>query len=277
MRLTPRYGHPDLLELPSTVVADAVTPTLHQRERLRHLLDGLHDTQWAAPTRCEGWTVKDVVAHLTTANQLWTYSINEAAEGRPSRLLVDFDPVATPAALVDAASSLSPTETFAAYAASDDDLRTALGTVTQDDMDRPAEAPPGHLPLRAVILHALWDAWTHERDIALPLGLDAPVEPDEVTAALVYAAAIGPVLLAAAGSTRRGVLLVRATEPAVELVVEVGPTVRVQSSRGDRVAPTLTGSAVDLVEGLTFRAPLSRTIGDDDLWLLGSLGEAFEQ
>ena len=41
------------------------------RERLLTLLSGLTDEQWAAPTVCAGWTVKDVALHLlggTAAN-----------------------------------------------------------------------------------------------------------------------------------------------------------------------------------------------------------------
>lgn len=37
--------------------------------RLDAYLSSLPDTAWSAPSRCEGWSVRDVVAHLLTAEQ----------------------------------------------------------------------------------------------------------------------------------------------------------------------------------------------------------------
>ncbi|WP_329238828.1 maleylpyruvate isomerase family mycothiol-dependent enzyme [Streptomyces sp. NBC_01460] len=36
-----------------------------ERAALLHDLEGLDDRQWEEPSLCEGWTVRDVVAHLT--------------------------------------------------------------------------------------------------------------------------------------------------------------------------------------------------------------------
>ena len=35
------------------------------------------------------------------------------------------------------------------------------------------------MSVRLLAHHALWDAWVHERDIALPLGRTPDVEPDD--------------------------------------------------------------------------------------------------
>ena len=59
------------------------------------------------------------------------------------------------------------------------------------DWERLAEAPPGHLPVRLVADHALWDCWVHERDIVLPLGRPAVVDDDEVLTCLRYGAGLG--------------------------------------------------------------------------------------
>ena len=40
---------------------------------------------------------------------------------------------------------------------------------------------------------------------------------------------------------------------------------------------TLTGDAVELLEALSFRAPLDVDLADDDRWVLGNLGEVFDQ
>ena len=41
-------------------------------------------------------------------------------------------------------------------------------------------------------------------------------------------------------------------------------------------SPCLTGDAVSLIEALGFRAPLDYGLDDDDRWLLGGLGDAFD-
>lgn len=43
----------------------------HERLALCEHLDGLDDAGWATPSLCAGWTVRDVVAHLTTTTR-WT-------------------------------------------------------------------------------------------------------------------------------------------------------------------------------------------------------------
>ena len=65
-----------------------------------------------------------------------------------------------------------------------------------------AEAPPGHIAIGLVAIHALWDSWVHERDMLIPLGLDPVVDDAEMEACLVYAAALGPAFHASTGSTR---------------------------------------------------------------------------
>jgi uncharacterized protein (TIGR03083 family) len=49
-------------------------PLLRQRRRLAALLGSLDDQQWATTSRCEQWSVQDVVAHLVSTNQFWAFS-----------------------------------------------------------------------------------------------------------------------------------------------------------------------------------------------------------
>ncbi len=44
--------------------------TVAERARLADLLDGLTPAQWAAPSLCDGWRVREVVAHLTMPYRL---------------------------------------------------------------------------------------------------------------------------------------------------------------------------------------------------------------
>ena len=243
------------------------------------LLAGLDDEQWAAPSRCAGWSVQDVAAHLTSTNQFWALSVTSGIAGEPTRLLAGFDPVATPAQMVDAVRSRTPAETLDRFVASNDALTGAIERARRRRRGQClAEAPPGHISIELLALHALWDSWIHERDIALPLGLPLVDEADEITGSLAYVAGLGPAFLALGGSTRSATLEVRATDPDVRLVVEIGPSVLLHARPAPvgAVTVTVTGDAVDLVEALSFRAPLTAHIADRDRWVLGKLGEVFD-
>jgi uncharacterized protein (TIGR03083 family) len=39
-----------------------------QRRALLHLLGGLSEEEWRRPSLCEGWTVRQVAAHLVLQN-----------------------------------------------------------------------------------------------------------------------------------------------------------------------------------------------------------------
>jgi uncharacterized protein (TIGR03083 family) len=101
VQLTPRYDGERVLRIEG-LTSDPSTPLLRQRRRLADVLARLDAEQWAAPTRCDAWSVKDVVAHLVGINELWEHSVIGGRDGVPTRLFATFDPVVTPAQLVDA-------------------------------------------------------------------------------------------------------------------------------------------------------------------------------
>ena len=48
--------------------------------------------------------MQDVIIHLASTNQFWAFSINQGLAGEPTQFLLGFDPVASPAELVAAAT-----------------------------------------------------------------------------------------------------------------------------------------------------------------------------
>jgi uncharacterized protein (TIGR03083 family) len=258
-------------------VGDPAVPLLRQRRRLGALLSSLTDEQWAAPSRCAGWSTQDVISHLTTTNQFWAFSIASGRAGRPTQILATFDPVRSPAELVDAARGPADADVLAAFLESTEQLAAAIDGLDDDDWAVVAEAPPGHVALAAVVHHALWDSWVHERDIVIPLGLPCVVEADEVRDCLRYGVALGPMFLAAGGSERTGAFVVEATDPDVTIVVELGPTVRVHDGPAPAGAPCVRGSAVDLLEAFSTRADIPHGWSDDDVWMLRGLDEVFDR
>ena len=110
----------------------------------------------------------------------------------------------------------------------------------------------------------------------LPLGLTAVEEPDEIAGCLGYVAALSPAFVVAGGSTRSGRDRGRGQRPR-------RPFRRRRRRVSDRPrgeapggALHLTGPAVELVEGLSFRGPLPCQVADEHRWLLNGLAEVFE-
>ena len=98
MKITPRYDTGPIIRLdgPPSAVR---TPLLRQRRRFARQLSTFTPDQWAAASRCEGWRVQDVVAHLTSTDQFWHFAVASGLAGTPTRMLESFDPKAVPAAL----------------------------------------------------------------------------------------------------------------------------------------------------------------------------------
>lgn len=278
MPLDPRYDGPPLIsiDLPAD---DPSAPLLRQRDRLAAALADLETAQWAAPSRCAGWSVQDVAAHLVSVNQFWALSITRGRAGRPTRYLTAFDPVDTPAELVEATRGSDPADTLAQLVETNAALAASLEGVTPDEWSTVvAEAPPGHVSLRCIALHALWDSWVHERDVLLPLGLPLVDEPDEMRDSLRYVAALGPALaVATRPADRSGAYEVEASHPDDRFVVELGAVVRLHDGPAPDGALRLRGPALDLLEAFSVRAPLAADVSEDHRWMLGGLAAAFRQ
>ena len=254
---------------------DVAVPFVRQRRRMDAVLASFTDEQWRAPSRCDGWTAQDVAAHLAGTNGYWHLSMSSGLAGEPTRFLVGFDPKSTPAAMVERMQALAPAETYAQLVAGHDELCRLVGGLDDAGWSTLAEAPPGHLPIRLLAHHALWDAWVHERDILLPLGLVPVEEDDEVLASLRYVAALGPSFALANDPDARGTLVLEVTDPDARIVVSVDGIVRVHDGddAGDVV---LRGRAVNVLEQLSIRAPFDQDVPGDHGWLLDGLAEVFE-
>ncbi len=280
MRLTPSYGPDPVIALDGPLDAVAA-PAIRQRRRLVALLASLDEAAWSHPSRCEGWTNRDVVVHLDSTNAFWAHSITEGLHGRPTRLLTTFDPVASPAELVAATEVRSGAETVGRFAASTDALLALVEQLDTADWTATAESPAGHVSVATVVHHALWDGWVHERDIALPLGLDPAVEDDEVLAALRFAAGLGPAFGIGRGVGRTGRIVIDTTSPESATIVEIGDRVVVRqgsdtAGTDDTEVLRLSGDAVDLLEALSTRSRLDPPAASEHTWMVSGLHETFD-
>ena len=251
---------------------------VRQRRRLVALLRGLTDEQWAAPTRCEGWRVQDVAAHLAGVDGFWHASIAAGVAGTPTRYLPGFDPKSVPAAMVDAVRGKSSSETLDEIDKSSSALCDLVDELPESAWSMLAESPAGHVSVGAVVQHALWDAWVHERDVVIPLGLTPVEEDDEVLASLQYAAAVNAGFGLMVGIAVPATLLLEVTDPDARIAVTVGDTVHTAAHDGEVPADAvvLRGRAVDLAEMLSTRLPLDQPVPPDKRWLVSGLAEMFE-
>ena len=170
-----------------------VEPWVRHRRRFDERLAELSDEQWRAMSRCEGWDAQDVINHLISADGFWVLSLRSGVAGAPTSYLVDFDPTATPAALVAPMRALERSDVVEQFHKSTETFIETVDGLDDDAWSMLAESPFGHLPVRFVLAHAFWDSWLHERDIFVPLGIDVPVVPDELLLATWYSLLFGTV------------------------------------------------------------------------------------
>lgn len=245
------------LEIPGAP-SDVLRPWLNHRARFRGFLAGLDDDAWQGATRCTEWNVLDIVHHLTSVTQFFGATVHKAGKGEATRYLETFDPKTTPLAIT-AMMTAGPDESLQAFEDADRSLAAQLESLDDDGWLQMAEAPPGHMPVRLSISHALFDSWTHERDVMIPMGLEPPAEADEVEV-------VGRYVLALAGGAAAGVLTgeqgaatadVIVSDPGMRFGIDATESaVRITVGEAPEGAPALRGRAADVLDLLTGREPM---------------------
>jgi uncharacterized protein (TIGR03083 family) len=276
MKASPRYEGPVIISI-SGLPDDQLVPVTRQRRRLETLVTGLSDYEWTAPSRCHEWTVQDVVAHVVGVNVFWQASVLAGLAGAPTRILVGFDPAATPARMVAGMRDLAPGDVLDQLVTSNDVFLGLLASLDDSGWSALAESPVGHVPIRLIAQHALWDSWIHERDIALPLGLEPDLEADEIGSCLRYAGALSPAFALTAGRQfSDDAFGLEASDPELSLVLDVGESVTVRDGDFSTDIPCLRGKAVTLVEALSLRTPLPASSPAEWRQVLAGLAGAFD-
>jgi uncharacterized protein (TIGR03083 family) len=131
-------------------------------------LDSLSAVQWASPSLCEGWSVKDTIAHLvwrigTPSVRLATDIVRASIAGRHANPMESFDDIAR--GIADSGGT--------------DELRRELRAIAADKADGHGRTNPGEL-VEAVV---------HGYDALHPLGVPLPFDP-ETTHAVAMASAL---------------------------------------------------------------------------------------
>ncbi|CDP86015.1 MULTISPECIES: maleylpyruvate isomerase family mycothiol-dependent enzyme [Mycolicibacterium] len=124
-----------------------------QRGQLADLLDTLEPAQWATPSLCAGWTVREVAVHITQAHASFREFLPAAIKSG-----FRFDAMVRRAALEDPAEPAAITARIRAMAGS-------------------RKRPPGTKEVDPLL-----DILIHTQDICIPLGIDRTMPTDAAVA-----------------------------------------------------------------------------------------------
>jgi uncharacterized protein (TIGR03083 family) len=141
---------------------DAEAAVAAERRRLADFVADLTEEQWATPSLCAAWTVRHVIAHLTTTTRHRLLDVIRAAiraRGSFDRMEIDV--------AAEVVAQYSTADLVARLRESADSTRRAPGSSPMD-------------PLMDIVIHG--------QDIARPLGQDYRTPPDVVAACLAYVA-----------------------------------------------------------------------------------------
>ena len=150
---------------------DAVRVNRVLRERQLDVVRSVPLDEWTRPSRCTGWSVHDVVRHVVQMNEVMVGVVTATRAGERYERMRRFDPKTTPSAWLAEAPAAEPEETLVAFERSTRaviDVGDALGG------DVLVGSPVGLQPWPRVVLHALFDAMVHERDVTEPWAAPRP-------------------------------------------------------------------------------------------------------
>jgi uncharacterized protein (TIGR03083 family) len=150
---------------PGTAGGDAMAMAHAERAALVELLESLSPEQWDAPTLCEQWRVRHVIAHMFSYDELSTL-------GAIGRLLRN-------GMSLDRANSAG----LAQYA---DHTPAQLLTLARKHLH------PSGFTAKFGGRIALADAMIHQQDIRRPLGLPREIPADRIATVLEFASTARP-------------------------------------------------------------------------------------
>lgn len=142
------------------------------------LLDSLDDEQWSAATDLPGWSVADVVAHITWL-ELWLMGDVEPSHEPDWSTLphADSDKAKFMETPVDRRRSWSREEVMAETR---ETLQRRLASLRADysDKDEPYEGPFGPGNIGGLVRQRTFDTWAHEQDIRRAVGKAGGLDSD---------------------------------------------------------------------------------------------------
>jgi len=177
----------------TTVMTEVIELIRSEASQLRNFLGGLSLEEWSRPSACAGWTIGDVVAHLTQGARTWSEAITRAMAGdfapppgQPPLSPGERGSAATAQRAIDFHQAMGEDALLHAFADGYQQLHQVLLSLHAEDWDKPCFHRRGVLPthdyvglrLQELTIHG-WDMRTafdaaatlSERSLPVLLGL----------------------------------------------------------------------------------------------------------
>jgi uncharacterized protein (TIGR03084 family) len=171
------------------VAVEAILTALDwQHSELAALLDRLDDGDWSRPTRCEGWSIADVVLHLAQTDEIARAVVDGATAGRLGVLAGGGIVAGT---IDDGAAAMVSQERGLPAARILERWRTGAQTLSdalaKSDPHRRVVWVAGELSTQTLATTRLAECWIHTGDVADALGITpAPTDHIEHIARLAW-------------------------------------------------------------------------------------------
>ncbi len=215
-----------------------VTALTEQLAETSSLLNSLSVDEWQAPTRCDGWTVADVVLHLTQSDEMAIASLGgnlPSGTTDSARWGGGLSVDESVALMVEQERGVSSSELLTRWMSSADQLVTVLGGM---DLSTRVRWVAGTLSARTLATTRMSETWIHFGDIASAVGV-TPMATDRLELIARLAWRTLPYAFGMAGKSMSG--------PVAFLLVS--PSGRRWDFVPDEpAATTITGPAVELCE-----------------------------
>ncbi len=237
------------------MTAEAVEALRTEVEHVKAVLDDLDEETWSLASGCEGWTIKDLVAHLASDFD----AVLNPGSGPPAE---GDEPFTEPAVRASRGSSVAEVRArYESLAAAGCDALAGLQEPPMADVEVPI-ATLGTYPLHLVANALAFDHWCHLRvDLARPRGpldIDVPANDDAVAATVEWLLAGLPQMNASRlnpAVTRPVVLELTGPGGGTWSLVPADGGFTVQAGAVDDAVAVVRSTTTDFVVWSTQRAP----------------------
>jgi uncharacterized protein (TIGR03084 family) len=241
----------------------AVAALAEQQAETNSLLAGLATGDWARPTRCEGWTVADVVLHLAQSDEMAVASVRGAFPTRHQSSVTGWGGGSSVdesvALMVERERGATASDLLARWSTAADHL---TGLLKDMDLSTRVRWVAGYFSARTLATTRLSETWIHTGDVAAAVGVVPPAtERLKLIARLAWRTL--PYAFDHDGTTPSGPVAFRLTAPSGEqwefmpeaaaVTTISGPAAElceVAARRMDPSATSLTGEGPDVARVL---------------------------
>ncbi len=184
-----------------------------QQAELDGLISPVDEDEWAKPSRCDGWTVSDVMLHLAQTNEMAIGSLTGTYDDTVGRLTEGLRPSGDvddgAGLMVDKERGAPPTDVYARWRSGVDELMAAYRAA---DARERVQWVAGTLSVHTLATTRLAETWIHTNDVACGLGVTLPT-PDRLRHIARLAWRTLPYAFVRAGRELKGTVAFELTAP----------------------------------------------------------------